>query len=158
MLLAHPCRCLSFAVIGKAGDSSRSRQPAPPSPVLHEARSSALLPTAEMLLPLQPLPQGTVRLSISPQVDSFAALISPFGQRVPRCLSRHHLRFAPVETTASSADRKAPRLHTQDGVTVSQRRRMDGRHGCVDRGRRGAGRSVVWWRKKRARGFRARGD
>ena len=49
MLLAHRCRCLSLAVIGKVDDSSRSRQPAPATPALRKARGSAPLPTTDKL-------------------------------------------------------------------------------------------------------------
>ena len=38
------------------------------TPALRKARGSAPLPTTEMLRPLPPLPQGSVRLSVTPQL------------------------------------------------------------------------------------------
>jgi hypothetical protein len=74
-----------------------SAAPVPATPALRKARGSAPLPATNVLRPLPPQPQRTVRRSVTPLVDSFASLISPFGQLVPRCLSRLvlRLRLAP---------------------------------------------------------------
>jgi len=56
-----------------SGASKQSLRPATSwelTPALRKARGSAPLPTAGMLRPLQPPPQGSVRLSVTPQLCS----------------------------------------------------------------------------------------
>ena len=57
-----------MAVIGKADDSSRSSQSASATPARRTAPRLRPLPTTDKLHPLQPPPQGTVRLSVTPQL------------------------------------------------------------------------------------------
>ncbi len=76
------------------------------------------LPTTGLLRPLQPPPQGTVRLSVTPQVDSFASLISPL--RATRSSLSICWRFFPLLWPAISASLRFGSCLASDSHPLNQ--------------------------------------